>query len=260
MYTSGEHKTTGRILDIIEILSEHREGMTFTEISNGTEVPKGSLHPLLMTLCQRHYINYAKEYQKYFMGEMMFVIGNKYVEDVDILQLIRDEMHILSEKVKETVFFGVLSGGDVLYLLKVEAESANIRLVSQLGYKWSAYGTGFGKALLSQYNIEQLKMLYPEGLKPITPHTITSFETLAIQCEETRRSGFAYESEESTPHVRCVAVPIKDGDEYLAGMSVAVPVFRYSNEKEVLIKTEMATARKKIEKILHNNRAQWIYS
>lgn len=255
-----EHRTTSRVLDIIELLCDCRKGMTFTEISRAMKMPKSSLHPLLMTLCKRRYVKYSKDNQKYYMGEKLFILGSRYVDDTDLLELIRHEMVKLSDKTGESVFFGVLSGSDVVYLLKSESKATNIRLVSNLGFKWGAYGTGFGKALLSQYNKEQLKELYPNGLKPITPYTITSIDELDRQCEQTRQTGFAYEKQESTLEVQCIATPIKDEGVYLAGISIAVPIFRYSKEKEDLFKKEIIITKQKIEKIISQNRSNWIYS
>ena len=48
-----EHRTTARVIDILELVADSAEGMTFSEISARLSMPKGSLHPILQTLCDR---------------------------------------------------------------------------------------------------------------------------------------------------------------------------------------------------------------
>lgn len=256
----SQHKTTARILDILELVCSEHEGVSFSDISRNLDIPKSSLHPLIMTLCQRKYLKFIKNEQKYHIGENLFVLGNKYIDSVDILDEIKKVLADISSVVLETVYLGVLSGSDVLYLAKSESNNSNIRLVSLIGYKMAAYGVGFGKALLSQFSLEELKQIYPNGIKPITSHTVSNVEKLYEQCEIVRKTGFAYEVEESTEYVRCIAIPIICQGRYLAGVSVAIPVFRFDENKKNLVENELKKAKIKIETIINYNINKWYYS
>jgi len=50
--------------------------------------------------------------------------------------------------------------------------------------------------------------------------------------------------------IRCIAVPIKNSGVTEAALSVAVPIFRYSDEKEDLIIQLLNEARPRIEMLL----------
>ena len=117
-----------------------------------------------------------------------------YAGIVDIMQTVVDGCG-------ETCHFGILSGGDVLYLAKVNSPQA-IRMYSMTGRRLPAYSTAIGKALLRDYTPAQLKALYPEGLKALTPNTITDLGILYSQLLEIRAEGFAYEVEESNENIR----------------------------------------------------------
>ena len=54
-------------------------------------------------------------------------------------------------------------------------------------------------------------------------YAITSFDTLYSQIEEIRETGFAYECEESSKHIACVARPICKGKNLIAAISIATP-------------------------------------
>jgi DNA-binding IclR family transcriptional regulator len=257
---SSEHRTTARILDIMETVASYQDGISLSDLSRSLSIPKSSLHPLLCTLAERRYLYYLAREERYYLGENVFVLGNRYVNNHDVLEQIKEVMQHFNQCTGETLYFGVLSKRDVLYLAKADLHS-QFRVVSNPGNKLPAYSTGYGKALLSQFQPEQIRELYPEGdLKAVTPATVKNVEQLNAQLESIRATGFAYEKGESTTGIQCVAVAIKVEGKVLAGMSIAVPEFRYSKEREQQFKTLLDDARAQIQRIIANNKSQWIYS
>ena len=86
----------------------------------------------------------------------------------------------------------------------------------------------------------------------MTEHTIDDFDTLFSQMEETQKSGYSFEKEESNP--------VKYKENVIAGMSVAVPVFYYSEEFEKKAMEELKKAKQHIEKLIQDNTQEWVYS
>ena len=123
-------------------------------------------------------------------------------------------------------------------------------MTATVGYSLPAYCTGIGKALLADYTLPALQQLYPHGLHPQTPNTITDIPYLAAQLETFRATGFFYEIEESTPHVRCIAVPLRKNGVVVSAISVAIPAFRYTSEKEESIHLLLQNAKHQLENIL----------
>lgn len=257
---TAPHRTTARILDIIEYVAECPAGATLAEISRSLKIPKGSLHPLTATLANRKYLYHNAKEERFYCGENLFVYGNKQINNADILERIRSVMLEVNEKTGETLYFGVLSGRDVLYLIKMDLHS-QFRVISNPGNKLPAYSTGYGKAILAHCTHQQVEALYPEGqLEPITAHTITSVGALQEQLDLVRQSGFAYEREESTIGIQCVGISIVVEGQALAGLSIAVPTFRYTAEREKQFKTLISEAKEKIEHIIAEQRNQWVFS
>lgn len=257
-YIIAEHRTTSRILDILEIVYQYPEGLTFTEICNKLDMPKSSVHPLLVTLNDRNYVHCAKKNNKYYIGHQVFLLGHG--SQGNLMDKIQHEMDELSKNIGETTFLGILSGGIVVYLLKAEFVSSVIKSVMNLGQKLPAYATAFGKALLSQYTESELEELYSDGMIALTENTVNTINNLYEQCKEIRQTGFAYEKEESTYEIQCLGVALSYKDEYLAGISVVVPVYRYSKEKEREIKSELVKAKLNIEALIEKDPLGWVYS
>jgi DNA-binding IclR family transcriptional regulator len=256
----AEHRTTNRILDILEVVSQASQGLTLSEIGRRVGAPKSSIFPLLGTLAERRYLSFNEKENRYFFGESLFVLGNKYVNDTELIDRIRAVLLGISKKTNETLYLGILSGREVLYLARADLYS-KFRVMCNPGTKAPAYSTGFGKALLSQFTSEQICGLYPEGtLEPVTENTVRTVEELNRQLDAVRRTGFATENGESTEGIRCVAVPVKKAGKITAGISIAVPEFRYTSKREQQFKDLLLSARSEIEDLIANHENQWNYN
>ena len=257
---SKDHRSTHRVLNILEVLANTQNGMTFSELAESLDIPKGSIFPIIHTLCNRKYVTYIQREQRYYIGENLFNLGNKYVKNSSILNDINIEINQLSKTVGQTSYFGVLSNssGEVLYLLRGTAPTT-IQVVGS-GIHFKAYSTGIGKSLLCDKEMSELKELYPDGLVPVTENTIQSFTELYNQLLNIRKTGFGYEKEESTPHIQCISTPVRYNGKLLAAMSVAFPVFNYTPEFQSFVEVQLNQTRTRVEEIIKSDISKWIYS
>jgi DNA-binding IclR family transcriptional regulator len=255
-----EHRTVDRVVSILELLANNSEGISFSEISRILSMPKSSLHPVLHTLCKRRLVHFKTKEQKYVLGDLMFSLGSNYVADSSLLNKVDGLLSLLTEESGETCHFGVLSGNEVLYLLK-QSPASPVHVAARSGYRLGAYCTAIGKALLSQFSKEELFALYPNGLKPITPHTVEDVDSLWLQLEEIRKNGWGYEKEESSIHVQCLSAPVFCQQKIIAATSVAFPIFQFNEETEKMqfIRKCLANTCRKIEDVISQNIADWIY-
>ncbi len=244
--TKKEHRSTGRVLDVLELVASSKEGYTLTGICTALNVPKSSMFPIIHTLQERNFLSFDKLTSRYTIGSSAFQIGNSFLEHFDIMQQIEEEMQNIVNICMETCHFATLVEGDVLYLKKTDSLEP-IRMISTVGKRIPAYGTGLGKALLVDYSADDLKKLYPNGLKQLTSHTVKDIYELERQLEQVRMDGVAYEVEESNDFIRCIAIPIRKNNKVIAALSIAMPTFRYKEEKNELEKHLLINAKRKIE-------------
>ena len=243
------HKPTWRVVSILNYVSSNK-GVTLVACSNALGIPVGTIYPILQTLVDMQYLSYDTSSRQYTTGLRLFLAGSVYATGENGYESVTEILRQSAEKCGgETMHLAKLEGGNVLYVIKVES-TQSVRTYSSVGAILPAYGTSLGKALLSDLSLDELKNLYPDGLKPITRNTITSFDVLVSQLEEIRKTGFAYECEESNYDVRCIARPLRLTGHVVAAISVAMPVFRYSVSKKEQIEKELVRASSQIEKIL----------
>lgn len=217
-----------RSLDILELFLDHRDGLTGAEVARLTGHPRASVHELLATLQARGYLSRAG--QTYRLGVGVLQLGNAYRDSIRLPELARQVADELVAECGETINVGVLSGRDVVYLVKVDSPHP-VRMVSSLGGRVAAAGTGVGKVLLAFTEPADLEVLLDAGWPALTPRTITDPDELRAQLAAVRHDGIAHESGESTPDVSCAAAPVRDDfGRVVAAISVAVPDSRWQQQ------------------------------
>ncbi len=244
------HKPTERVLNILNLLSVKPKGLTLTEISEAIDVPKSTLYPIIQTMLERNFLSLEKSSLKYSIGISTFCIGASYSRNKNMLDFIQKIMKNIVSTINETCQMGILDGYNVLYILKEDPiKDIDIRLISYVGKRIPAYCTALGKALLSEYNIEEIKTLYPDGLKPITKNTITDFSVLEEELKKIRETHVATEVEEVTEFLRCYAVPLTSKGKTTAAISISIPTFRATEEKNKLAIELLLKAKEQIDAV-----------
>ena len=220
------HQPTERVILILECVSKGK-GKRLSEIAESLDIPKSTLLPILSTLCDYRYL--YREGDLYYPDIALAALGGGLTGADDVMRSLHRELTYLSQGLGETCYLGVEEDGYVRYLDRVDSENP-LRVLTAIGTRMPAYATGIGKALLMGKSEEELLGIYPSGLMPITENTLTSISDLYGQLKEALDNGYASEVEESTKHIRCFAVPIGRHGVTVAAISVAIPVFRYSEE------------------------------
>ena len=224
------HQPTLRVLDILDLLSKSAGPLRLTDFSKSLDIPKSTLLPILQTLCNRKYL-YQDGNGLYTAGTALFSIGTSFSGCFPVLDYVNRHLSLLAQELQETCYMGVLEDGQVLYLSKQDSPQP-LRVLTDTGRRMPAYATSLGKALLMDHSVEALRALYPNGFTALTANTIPDPEQLAQQLCQARADGFTWETEESTEHIRCFAVPIRKHGTIIAAISVAIPLFRYRAEQK----------------------------
>lgn len=244
------HKPTYRVVKILELLEAAKKtGKSLSDISKILEIPKGTVSPVLKTLENLNYITFNPQTHRYTLGFRAFELGLDYGSDTDVIAMLQKNMQAIVRDINEICQLGVLSGPDVLYILKESPNNA-VAIRSSIGAKLPAYATGLGKALLSGKTDNEIKALYHgTDFVKYTPNTIDNLSDLLTVVQQVRKTQFAYEMEESNTEICCIAVPLLINKTVEAAISVTIPVFRYNDQKKQAIEQELQTRKQLIEKI-----------
>jgi len=95
----------------------------------------------------------------------------------------------------------------VLYLASRESRDS-VRVVSRVGRRLPAHLTALGQALLAQLTTDEVNALLPGDLVAYTERTIIDKEALHKELDDVRGRGWAFEREQGTVGVACVAATV----------------------------------------------------
>jgi|SRR5690625_4706872 len=223
------HRPTQRVIDILLQLSENEDGLTLTEISQLTDIPKSTISPILRTL-ENFKFTTLNSQNKYIIGSNAFKVGGAFLKSNSGIDIIRSYMEEIVDKCNEVCQLGVYNNREVLFLEKIEP-SRSIKLVSNIGVTLPAHATALGKCLLTQFTNDEIREIFKDGLTSLTKNTINDVEELIEELEKVRKNGYAYECGEVSEEIKCMAIPLKVRGQIVAALSVAVPFFRKSENK-----------------------------
>lgn len=243
------HRMLEKALLMLEYIADQPDGVTLPEICTHMQMAKSSAYSLLITFVNMNYIKRGTN-NRFMIGMKPFEIGSRFIENSDFFLYSQDVLKELADTVKATVHLAILDSTDVVYLSKCGITPV-VQMSSSIGKRLPAHATALGKALLSGKSDEDIRKMYPlGGMQQITPHTLTDPERLLAQLHDIQASGFAYECEESSLGIQCIAVPIKDnsGSVYL-GLSLSLPVAQTQPPLEPM-KRPLMEAKQRLERVL----------
>jgi DNA-binding IclR family transcriptional regulator len=247
MLKSG-HRLLQNALEILNFVADNPEPVTCRHLHEAFPLSKSTMYNLIQTMINSGYLEKDAAGQ-YSVGIRCFRTGSAFRVLNPFKRRAKEIVEGVCIACNETTHLAVLEGTDVVYIYKFDSTQA-IRIYSQVGKKVPAHTTAIGKALLSGYSDDEIRSFYGTSKLPVlTPKSINSVKVLIEQLREVRRTSIAYEQEESTPYVKCIAVPIMNSNNFpIAAMSIALPIYREDKVIKKMLPV-LLDAKKKLENL-----------
>ena len=207
---NGGVQSVARIFSIIEVLVAHPKGASLQEISREAHLPKSTTHRLLSSLVALGYAIQDNLTTQYRLTLKMFELSSGIVNEMDILSVAKPHLGQLSRRTGEAVHLVIQDGVDIVYIYKADAgAAAAAHMASHVGQRAPMYCTGVGKAILATQSYGEAERVWRKSaVRPLTRHTLTSFDALVEQLKEIRLRGYATDDEENEPGIRCIALSL----------------------------------------------------
>ncbi len=222
-----------RAFDILELLSDVKEGMGVTEIANHIGLNKSTVHRILNAMASRGYIERASGKGVYRNGLKLVDLASVHLNSVELKTEARPLLRELTARMNLTTHLAILDGLDAVYIDKVDVETS-LRLYSQIGRRISVHCSALGKCLLSGLSDQEvLDRLRKCDFRRHTANTLTHRQALMRQVEAVRERGYAVDDQEHEAGVRCMAAPIRDyRGKVVAAISLTGPATVVCPERE----------------------------
>ena len=239
----GGHRAANRVVDILELVAKHPDGLALRDVSAELEAPKSSLLPLLRALTARRYLEQGRG-GEYRLGPGAMELGAT-APARELIDVARPAVVELMRRTGETVFLGTLSGDrtSIVYVDKVESDHV-IRYAGGVGDRRPLHATSSGKVLLAFLpEPEREQILETLSLSRHTDRTVTSLPELRASLEEIRRTGVCVTVDEILPGASGIAAPVFDHHGHIAGAcAIGGPTPRVRPRLKALAAEVKATA------------------
>lgn len=233
-YSKGSQNTiqsVDRALDVLNVLASS-EGLTLSEVAAKLDQSPATIYRVLSTLEAREIVEANPNTQIWNIGPAAFQIGASFLRRSNVIERSRPIMRDLMIQTGETANLGIEKSDMVIFVSQIETHET-IRAFFPPGTQSPMHASGIGKALLAHYDVDRLELhLKKNILERFTEKTITDSGELLKELAMIRQQGFAFDDEEKTSGMRCIAAPILNFfGETVAGISVSGPTHRMAEDQ-----------------------------
>ncbi|MCQ6563209.1 IclR family transcriptional regulator [Paenibacillus mendelii] len=224
-------KSLYKALRILDCFTVNSPELGITEISEQLGLYKSNVHNIVDTFVKAGYLEQNPDNEKYRLGFKLLELGNVISSNMNIRRLTLPYMQEMSDFSNETVYLGMPSDTEVIYLDSASPKN-QLSTRSMLGVKAPLYCTGIGKAMLAFLPVETMNAVCAKGLKKYTDQTITDKEALIAELEAIRLRGYSIDNMEHEYGIKCVGMPILNKKkQVVASFSVSGPSLRFGEDK-----------------------------
>ncbi len=225
-----------KLLELIHSLKEP----SLKELSDGTKMPKPTVHRILSTLKTLGYVNFDTGSLRYTLGHQFMQLARSASSGMNIIELAKPRMQDLRENFNETVNLARLAQNGVVFV-HIEETTHAFRYVDHIGDPAALHYTAVGKVICAFMDPDDLDVLLKDYIfTRNTPKTISKKEDFLVHLKSIRKKGYALDNEEGSEGVICHAVPVFNSENHITGaMSISVPRMRSSKKLMTEIEQEL---------------------
>lgn len=219
--------TNLRLLLLIEAVAKKGEPVSPAALSETLDLPKATIHRLLVTAEAEGYLQRDVDGRSYGPGQRLRVLAANTMSS----HRVRTErlliMRKLAEEIGETCNLAAPERFGMVYLDRVETKWP-LRIQLPVGTHVPFHCTASGKLYLSSLRSDKLERLL-EGLElaRFTERTLTTPSDLMKELSDIRACGYSTDNEEFMDGMAAVAAPIRDSENrFLTAIAIHAPVQR----------------------------------
>lgn len=195
-----------RMFSLLELIASKDNFVSLQMLARETGLPKPTLHRMLTNFVAEGLLVRQTDKRLYGTGPRLRAFAETLLMNATQSGARHSVLRALVHELGETCNITTLSGGEVLYLDRVET-SEPLRFHLGPGSRVPIHASASGKLLVGQLpESTRRKLLSHAPLEQFTDATITDFEALEMEVAHSRERGYAVDAEEFVPGLVCFAV------------------------------------------------------
>ena len=209
-------------------------------------IDRSSVCRLANTLRRRRFLANPIGSKDYILGPTAWRLSRKYGR-TPIGTFFHEHLRALTSRIGETSHIAVREGVQAFFVDHHAPSNHVVTVAGQTGEFVPLHCTAHGKALLSDMNLDALTaLLGPRRSRPLRG-TRSSRCRSSPDLRQVRTAGYALDDREHLADVRCIAVPIRDGQgEIIASVGISAPLTRLPQSRILKATAEVVAAARAI--------------
>lgn len=222
MEKTGTVQSVDRALMLLETLAQQSEGFRLSDLARQVGLAPSTTHRLLTALERRGFAQFDPLQTRWHVGRQAFAVGVTFSRWQNFIAAAMPFLRRLRDATRETANLGILQGGEVITVAQVESREI-IRAIAAPGGRAPVMNSGMGKAIVATWPDDAVAALVARhGLRQLTRHSLRNPAEVTAEIERIRERGYAYDNEEFTPGMRCVAAVVwAPNGEPMGGLSIS---------------------------------------
>lgn len=197
-----------RAIGILELLAEHPDGLSMSEIAGDLQVPNNSVYRITSTLVSHKYLMRDDHSKRFRLSRKFLALGYASIDEKNVVEMSVDIMRQLRDVTRETVLLATLLN-DAMIVLEQIPGSHPFKFMMDAGSRVHLHTSAPGKALMAFLpDSEQTEILGRLKLTRFNDRTITRKSELKKTLKTIHKKGYAVDCAEQLEGVHCIGAPI----------------------------------------------------
>jgi DNA-binding IclR family transcriptional regulator len=247
--------TVARAAAVLDLFTVAEPEWGATGVAGELGIAKSQAHELLQTLAETGLLE-RRPSGRYQLGWRVAALHAVLARSSNVKRAAQGILRNLALRHHATIHLATWDRDRVIYIDKRTDPGATPTPTSAVGTRLHGHGSAVGKQLLAGRSGDELHEMLGDGrLEVFTPLTLATTEELAVELEEVRRDGVAYDRGETAADIRCVSAPLRDPEgELVAALSISMDVARWPRRSDPLAHAVLDAA-EEIEHRMRERRA-----
>jgi len=237
-----------RTLGILELLSQHGEGMELAAIADQLNIPRSAVHRLLADLVRLGYVRQARGHGEYLLSTKLVSMGLSYLSNTGIVDIAQPLLNRLAEVSGELVRLSVVDGDRLTWVARAQGARQGLRYDPDMGSDARLSCSSSGWAWLSTLSEDEaLGLVAKQGLglpEQYGPAAPTSLQAVLQAVRESRERGYSITTDTYTAGLSAMSAPVRFAGQSAFGvLTIAGPTVRFHAQRMASLGPELtATA------------------
>ncbi|MDY0074728.1 MAG: helix-turn-helix domain-containing protein [Acholeplasmataceae bacterium] len=219
-----DNRTVSRILQILELIAKHDEGLTLGQIYRMLDIPKATVYDFLQTLYRADAIYYKDPRLKnYVIGSKMFAIGSVYTKNSNLIEASQYELKDFGDRYGRTVFITKRINDKIVYVFKYQPSSSKIVTPQEIG------------SVSRDFENSPIGQAYAVFDRQVRNHQLPHFD-------EIQKKRYIYSTLDDNSHICTLAAPVWNFENRVVGVIVASDLAGDGNGRESVAKEFVSIA------------------